>query len=144
MKRKLVPKKPSKKSIKQFALYNIGGVGFFATGYTVFSLLFGLLEWEWWTAKIVADLSGWTVNYLVQRFIAFRDESRAHTEKALLARFSAISLVNVPLDYAIVGGLKAVGVTPFIGLFVSAGFFTIWKFIWYKYWVFKPKNSVVK
>lgn len=140
MKRKIV-RKPSKKSVKQFVLYNFGGVGFFVTGYIVFSLLFGLLKWEWWTAKIVADLTGWTVNYLVQRFVAFREESRVHTEKALFAKFSAISLVNVPLDYAIVGGLKMIGVTPFIGLFVSAGFFTIWKFLWYKYWVFKPKAS---
>lgn len=140
MRKKLGSRKPSKKSVKQFVLYNFGGVGFFVTGYLVFSLLFGLLKWEWWTAKIVADLTGWTVNYLVQRFVAFREESHAHTEKALFARFSAISLINVPLDYAIVGGLKWLGVTPFIGLFISSWFFTIWKFIWYKYWVFKPKS----
>lgn len=136
-----MPKKPSKKSIKQFVLYNFGGVGFFVTGYLVFSLLYGVFEWEWWQAKIIADLFGWTVNYLIQRFFAFRDESRAHTEKALFARFSFISLINVPLDYAIVGGLNWLGLTPFIGLFVSACFFTVWKFIWYKFWVFKPSRS---
>lgn len=134
-------KKPSRKSIRQFILYNFGGVGFFVTGYLVFALLFGLLKWEWWTAKIVADLSGWTVNYLVQRLLAFREESQAHTEKALFARFSAVSLINVPLDYAIVGGLKWLGVTPFIGLFISAWFFTIWKFLWYKYWVFNVRSK---
>lgn len=136
-----MPRKPSKRTVKQFVLYNIGGVGFFLTGYSVFSFLFGLLHWEWWTAKIVADLTGWTVNYLIQRLLAFREESQAHTEKVLFVRFSAISLVNVPLDYAIVGGLNWLGVTPFIGLFVSSCFFTIWKFLWYKFWVFKPKAS---
>lgn len=134
MKKKI---RPSKKTLWQFGLYNIGGVAFFVIGYLVFALLYGVFSWQWWVAKIAADLTGWTANYLVQRFIAFRHESEHHTEKKLLARFSAISLINVPLDYAIVGGLKWLGISPFIGLWVSSWFFTFWKFAWYKLWVFK-------
>lgn len=130
-------KKPSKRTLRQFVLYNIGGIAFFVTGYSIFSILYGLFSWKWWIAKIVADLSGWTVNYFVQRFIAFRHESKHHTEKKLFTRFSAISLINVPIDYAIVGGLRLLGVSPFIGLWVSSAFFTMWKFLWYKFWVFK-------
>lgn len=130
-------KKPLQRNLKQFGLYNLGGLSFFVIGYLIFSLLYGLLGWEWWVAKIIADLTGWSVNYLIQRLLAFREESWAHSEKKLFGRFSAISLINVALDYTIVGGLKWVGVSPFIGLFISAGFFTIWKFVWYKHWVFK-------
>lgn len=133
-------KKPSKRTLWQFVLYNIGGMAFFATGYSIFVLLYGVFSWRWWAAKIIADLSGWAVNYLVQRFIAFRHEGKHHTEKKLFTRFSAISLINVPLDYAIVGGLKLVGVSPFIGLWISAVFFTFWKFAWYKLWVFKAHS----
>jgi putative flippase GtrA len=136
MSRKL-PRKPSARTVKQFGLYNIGGMAFFVTGYAVFSLLYGLFGWQWWLAKIIADLCGWSINFLVQRFLAFRHESQQYTNRALFVRFSVISIANVPLDYAIVGGLKWLGVSPFIGLFVSAGFFTIWKFIWYKWWVFR-------
>lgn len=130
-------KKPSKQSIIQFALYNLGGVAFFAIGYLVFVLLYGLLSWHWLIAKAIADLTGWTANYLIQRHVAFRHESKHHTERSLLKRFSIISILNVPLDYAIVGGLKWLGVSPFLGLWLSSLFFTIWKFAWYKWWVFR-------
>jgi hypothetical protein len=40
------------------------------------------------------------------------------------------------LDYAIIGGLKAIGITPYIGFFISSLFFTVWSWLWYKYWVF--------
>jgi putative flippase GtrA len=138
-----MPKKPSKKAVKQFAYFNLGGLSFFVVGYAVFSLLYGVLSWEWWAAKIIGDLTGWTVNYIIQRFLAFSEESRGHSERNLLVRFSALSLVNVVIDYAIVWGLKAVGVSPFIGLFAAASFFTIWKFIWYKLWVFKSSSKTV-
>lgn len=140
MRKSLAVRKPSKQAVIQFAWYNLGGMSFFVVGYAVFAFLYGVLSWEWWFAKIIGDLTGWTTNYIIQRFLAFREESRGHSEKKLLVRFSALSLINVVIDYAIVWGLKALGVTPFIGLFVASCFFTIWKFVWYKIWVFKnPK-----
>ncbi len=136
-------RKPSKRTVSQFLVYNLGGFAFFGVGYGVFVLLYGVFSWRWWVAKIIADLSGWTVNYLIQRFIAFRHESKHHTEKKLLARFSIISILNIPIDYAIVGGLKLLGISPFLGLWISSLFFTVWKYVWYKLWVFKaPKQPV--
>ena len=137
-----MPRRPSKKSVKQFVWYNMGGIAFFVIGYLIFTLLYGVLSWNWFVAKVIADLVGTTVNYLVQRFVAFREESRGQSERKLALHFSMLGLINVVIDYAIVGGLKALGVTPFIGMFVAAGFFTVWKFIWYKRWVFKPKRGV--
>lgn len=132
--------KPSKKSVVQFAYFNLGGVAFFVVGYTVFAFFYGILSLEWWVAKIIGDFCGWTVNYLVQRFVAFSEESKNHTEKSLLKRFSIVSVANVPIDYAIVGGLKYIGISPFIGLWLSSLFFTVWKYIWYKWWVFRVRN----
>ncbi len=140
---KNVAQSTKQKAVKQFAFYNLGGVAFFIIGYTVFALLYGIFSWPWWIAKIIADITGWAANYAVQRFVAFREESKHHTESKLFARFSIISLINVPLDYAIVGGLKLLGISPFLGLWISSLFFTVWKFIWYKLWVFqapKPKS----
>lgn len=128
--------KPSRKASLQFAYYNLGGLSFFLLGYGVFALLYGVLGWEWWLAKIFADLIGWSSNYIIQRFLAFGEESAHHGERVLLGKFTLISLINVPIDYAIVGGLKAIGVSPFLGLMISAVFFTVWKFVWYKRWVF--------
>jgi hypothetical protein len=48
------------------------------------------------------------------------------------------------IDYGIVGGLERIGITPYIGLFVAAGFFTAWNYLWYRFWVFAPAASVSK
>lgn len=132
----------SRAGIAQFMRYNVGGIAFFAVGYGVFVLLYGVFSWKWWAAKIVADLLGWITNYLVQRFWAFRHESRDHKEHKLLVRFSTVSLMNVPLDYALVGLLKFIGVTPFIGLWLSSLFFTFWKFVLYKHYVFRKPHTI--
>lgn len=134
-------KKPTKQTVLQFVLFNFGGVAFFVIGYGVFAFLYGVHGWAWWTAKIVADCIGWTANYVIQRYLAFKEESKAQKEKVLLGKFLLISLANVPLDYAIVGGLRLLGVSPFMGLWLSSLFFTVWKYLWYKFWVFKKSKK---
>jgi putative flippase GtrA len=130
-------KLPARKTFVQFILYNVGGMAFFVVGYAVFSLLYGVFSWRWWIAKVIGDTCGWLANYIIQRFVAFREESRGQKEHVLFAKFTALSLVNVAIDYAIVGGLNYVGVSPFLGLFIASWFFTIWKYLWYKLWVFR-------
>jgi putative flippase GtrA len=49
--------------------------------------------------------------------------------------------MNLAIDYAIVALLAWVGVTPFVGLIIAANFFTVWKWVWYKHYVFRPKSS---
>lgn len=132
-------KYPSRHTLRQFAAYNVGGIAYFVVGYGLFVLLYGVYGMPWWAAKAVGDICGWTVNYVLQRYVTFRRESRNHRERALLARFTTISVLNIPLDYAIVGGLKLLGVSPFIGLWLSSLFFTLWKYIWYKHWVFRSR-----
>lgn len=127
----------SRRSVVQFLQFNVGGIAFFVVGYVVFVFLYGLLGWTWWTAKIIADLTGWAVNFLIQRFWAFRHESKELRERTIMQRFTLISLANVPLDYLIVGTLNWLGISPFLGLWLSSLFFTVWKFVWYKVWVFK-------
>lgn len=122
-------------------LFNLGGVVFFASGYAVFALLYGVLHWHWLFAKGVADLVGWSLNYLIQHGLAFREAAQVQGHKKVLKKFVPFSLINIPIDYAIVGGLTWLGVTPFLGLFIAAGFFTIWKWLWYKHWIFKPEKT---
>jgi putative flippase GtrA len=129
-------RRPTKKNVVQFVLFNFGGMLFFVVGYGIFALLYGAFDVVWWLAKIVADLVGWTANYIVQRYLAFREESKEQSNRRILKKFVGVSLLNVPLDYAIVGGLKLLGVSPFLGLWISSLFFTVWKYLWYKRWVF--------
>ena len=57
----------------------------------------------------------------------------------MAGKFTVISLINLAIDYVIVGALNWLGVTPFLGLIIASQFFTLWKWLWYKRWVFKPK-----
>lgn len=133
-------KKPTKKGLLQFVYFNLGGVAFFVIGYLVFVLLYGLLHWYWFIAKGLADLTGWAVNYLIQHYLAFNETARQQGHKKVLKRYIPFSLFNVLIDYGIVGGLNWLGVTPFLGLWISSIFFTVWKWLWYKHWVFRlPK-----
>lgn len=134
-----IPKKPTKKGVVQFTLFNIGGWAFFIVGYATFALLYGLLHWPWLPAKIVGDSLGWLSNFAIQYFLAFREERQGHKVHVVAGKFTAISLLNLGIDYAIVGLLALAGVSPFIGMIIASQFFTVWKWFWYKHYVFRPK-----
>lgn len=130
-----------KLDVKRFAKYMAGGSLYFWIGYGVFAAGYSGLHWSWLPAKIAADVIGWTSNYLVQRFWAFSDQAHL-SEMQHAGRYVFIESIGFVLDYLIIGGLTAVGITPYIGFFVSAGFFTIWSWFWYKYWVFPEHKKV--
>jgi putative flippase GtrA len=131
----------SAENAKRFAKYMSGGVVYFCVGYAVFAFCYSVLKWDWFPAKIVADAIGWTLNYLIQRFWAFSD--RVHlSEMQHAGRYVFIESIGFVLDYLIIWGLKSIGITPYIGFFISAGFFSIWSWLWYKYWVFPERKKV--
>lgn len=127
----------NRKSFLQFFYFNLGGAVFFVSGYAIFVLLYGLLGWHWLIAKAIADLIGWSLNYFIQHHVAFNESARQQGHKKVLKKFVPLSLINIPIDFAIVGGLKWLGLTPLLGLWISSLFFTVWKWLWYKHWVFK-------
>ena len=127
----------------RFGQYLVSGGAYFWTGYLVFFLCDHILGLHLWWAKLIANLSGWTVNYILQRYWVFNEKSRRGNQTQVTGRYVAITLVNFILDYLIIAGLKNLGLTPYLGQFVSAGFFTVWNYLWYKLWVFpvRPKKG---
>lgn len=123
------------KLIVQFAKYMAGGSLYFWVGYLVFAVCYSGFHLSWLPSKIIADAVGWTLNYLVQRLWAFRDQVHL-SEMQHAGRYVFIESIGFVLDYLIIGGLNAAGITPYIGFFISAAFFTVWSWLWYKYWVF--------
>lgn len=138
---KLADFRPTRRNIIQFLEFMIGGGVYFWTGYLVFALCYSGFGWDWLYAKLVADAIGLSLNYFVQRYWAFNSKSLKNNETQTIAKFGVVTLVNLGLDYLIIWGLKTVGVTPYIGFFVSAGFFTIWNYTWYRFWVFFRKSN---
>lgn len=127
--------------MKQFIKYMSGGSLYFWVGYGVFAIGYSVLHLWWLWAKIAADVIGWSLNYFVQRYWAFNSDHLKLSEMQHVKRYLFIEAIGFILDYAIIGGLKYIGITPYIGFFISAGFFSIWSFLWYKYWVFPFKRE---
>jgi putative flippase GtrA len=131
--------KRTKRLVIQFVEYMISGGAYFWSGYLVFFVCdkgFGL---SLWWAKLAANLVGWTVNFMLQRYWVFRNPALKGHLAETTGRYLFITGVDFILDYFIVAGLKSVGISPYIGQFISAGFFTVWNYLWYRFWVFPEK-----
>lgn len=126
----------------QFVEYMISGGLYFWTGYLAFFICYSGLHWTLWWAKILADVVGWVVNYGLQRFWVFSSPSLSEHRIEVTKRYAIITLVDFLLDYVIVRELKVWGLTPYLGQFVSAGFFTVWNYVWYRWWVFPETHRL--
>lgn len=132
-------RKKEKREVKRIVEYLVSGGAYFWSGYAMFFVLDQIVGLNLWWAKLLANITGWTVNYLLQRYWVFKNPSLAKHQTEVTIRYGVITLVNFLLDYVIVASLKSIGITPYIGQFVSSGFFTVWNYFWYRFWVFPEK-----
>ncbi len=132
-------KDKNRKVVVQAVEYLVSGGAYFWSGYGVFALLWSVLGWSLWWAKLGANLVGWTVNFTLQRYWVFKNPHLKRHLGQVSGRYGVITLVDFVLDYFIVYGLRQLGITPYIGQFISAGFFTVWNYVWYRWWVFPQR-----
>lgn len=125
----------------QFAEYMVGGGVYFWGGMLVFAVSFSVWHWPWWVAKGLADIIGWSANYLIQRYWAFFDSRLKGQDRWVITKYVIVNGIDFVIDYIIVGTVVALGWTPYIGFFITAGFTTVWDYLWYRFWVFKPTNG---
>lgn len=130
----------SRKLLIQFLKYMVGGGLYFWSGLGIFAICFTGFKWGWLPSKLLADITGWTINYIIQRYWAFADQRLSGHDGQLVGKYIIVNGIYLVIDYAIVGGLYSVGISPYIGFFVSAGFSTVCSYIWYRFWVFKTDN----
>jgi putative flippase GtrA len=130
-----------KREFVRIAQYLVSGGAYFWSGYLVFFIADQFLGLNLWWAKLLANITGWTVNYVLQRYWVFNHAHLKKQQVQVTSRYIIITGFNFLLDYLIVYTLQNLGLTPYIGQFVSAGFFTVWNYLWYKYWVFSSKKS---
>lgn len=133
--------KRNKRLLIQFAEYMISGGAYFWTGYLIFFIADKGLHFNLWWAKLLANIAGWTINYILQRYWVFKNPRLKGHLAETGARYMFITLVNFVLDYLIVAALKSAGLTPYIGQFVSSAFFTVWNYFWYRFWVFPESHK---
>jgi len=131
--------KKQTKELKRFTEYMISGGAYFWSGYLTFFLIDKGLGAAFFWAKSISTLVGWTVNYVLQRYWVFRNPELAKHKTQVTGRYTLITVLDFVLDYLIVYGLKLLGVSPYIGQFISSAFFTGWNYVWYKFYVFPEK-----
>lgn len=132
-------KKRTRKLLIQIIEYMVSGGVWFWSGYILIVLLdnhIGLFA-----ANFIGNAVGITLNFLMQKYWVFKtnsDEKIAFTA----GRYVVYTFLNAfILNYLILYCLeKYAGLKPEIGQFIASGFFTVWNYVWYKYWVF-PEGS---
>lgn len=129
-----------KRFIIQFSEYMISGGAWFWVGYGAFAFMDLVLGVSFWPAKISSYIIGASVNFLLQRFWVFKQKGKKKDLGDSAKRYYSLMFINFLLDQAIVGGLYAIGISPYIGQFISSGFFTVWNWLWYSLWVFKKQK----
>jgi putative flippase GtrA len=131
--------KQRRKTLIQLIEYMISGGAYFWSGYALFAYLWSGLHWSLWWATITSNVFGWSVNYVLQRYWVFANKNLKDHQTQVTSRYIIITLVDFVLNYFILYGLRQIGITPYIGQFISSGFFTIWNYLWYRYWVFPER-----
>ena len=134
-------KKRQKKEILRFSEYMVSGGAQFWSGYIAYAAFDQLFNIDFWPAKIASYFFGVCVNFFLERFWVF--SGRKMTKKQIetsAGRYFGLMALNFMLDLIIVGGLRQVGVSPYIGQFISSGFFTVWNYLLFKFWVFSKQR----
>lgn len=135
----MAKKVKSHKLLIQFVEYLVSGGVYFWVGYFILLYLYHIAHWNLWWSTIVSNVIGWAVNFVLQRFWVFSSKSLKGHQTEVTGRYIFITLLDFVLNYIILKGLIKVSIDPAIGQFISSGFFTIWNWFWYKYWVFPDK-----
>lgn len=130
--------------LQQIGKYFISGGVFFWSGYAMFALLYSGLGAEIGVSKVLSYIFGLSVNFLLLRWWVFRTKRPVDHLPEVSLEYGLLSVINLGIDYVIVVGLANIGLTPYIGQFVSAGFFTVWNFLWYRLWIFAPHHASKK
>jgi putative flippase GtrA len=136
MAKKRTKRQQRRKVVIQIIEYMISGGAYFWSGYALFAFLWSGLHWNLFWSTIVSNLFGWTVNYLLQLNWVFKNKQHKSHKTQVTSRYIFITLVDFLLNYLILYALQGIGITPYIGQFVSSGFFTVWNYFWYRFWVF--------
>lgn len=131
-------KKKQIKEVKRFTRYMVGGGAQFWSGYAAFAAFDIIFNISFWPAKVASYFVGISINFFIERFWVFGRKRLGQKQlNSSAERYYLLMILNFALDLAIVGGLRAVHITPYLGQFASAGFFTVWNYILFKIWVFR-------
>jgi putative flippase GtrA len=134
---------------KQFTLQNLiefiklqlaGNILFWGT-YFGFFLLYEVANWTEVLALAVASVIAHVMFFIANSEWVFDEKGERRKSSGELTRFVVFMGVNYFINLGIIYALSHFfSITPYIGQFISALFFTLWTFIGLKYWVFSEAH----
>lgn len=91
---------------------------------------------------IMATITGNIVFFLVDRHWIYNSHNGKRKSSREISRFIIFMTLNFFLNILIVQGLNDyLGISPYIGQFIAAAFFTVWTFLGLHFWVFQPDHT---
>lgn len=133
------------KNLIQFIKLQLAGNILFWGTYIGYFLLHELANWSEIAALATASIIAHAAFFIVDKRWVFHEHEGRRKTRVELMRFIIFMGINYFINLAIIAGLSLyLDISPYIGQFVSALFFTFWTFIGLKYWVFrKPRHAHV-
>ena len=127
------------------ALYNHTAIRYLIAGGLSFIVDFGLLtllkvvfDWQLWAATIVAFLTSFVFNYLVQRMFSFGSKA---PHGAALVKYAALVAFNTLATVGIVALVNETAAGWGAGKVVSTMVTTVWNYFAYRYWIFAAETK---
>ncbi|MDQ5972159.1 MAG: hypothetical protein QG553_318 [Patescibacteria group bacterium] len=131
-------KKKQRLELVRIAEYLVSGGAYFWSAYILIVFLTPVIG-LWW-ANLIGNGVGVTLNFILERYWVFTS-SKSRNLTYVTGKYVIYTAANFLLSYVILRSLQEVGIVVAIGQFISAGFFTVWNYFWYRNWVFKGKPN---
>lgn len=131
------------KNLIQFLKLQLAGNILFWGTYIGFFLLHELANWPEVYALASASIVAHIAFFVVDKKWVFHEHEGRRKTRVELTRFILFMGLNYFINLGIITGLSYyLDITPYIGQFIAALFFTLWTYIGLKYWVFKKPSRV--
>lgn len=137
-----MPKKKTKKKLFALAIEFIklqlsANILFWVTMIGLF-ILNELFKWPQLAALATASIIAHILFFIVNKEWVFDDKTGKRKTSHEVGRFIIFMGVNYFINLGIVTTLhEYFSISPYLGQFIAAIFFTIWNFVGLKYWVFQ-------
>ena len=115
----------------------VGGLSF-AIDLGLLALLHEVGNVDLWIATPIAFLTSLVFNFFVQKNFTFQSGARAHVS---FLKYGALVVFNVVATDVIVNFTAGTGQSYALGKVIATIATTVWNFLLYKHWIFKPATA---
>lgn len=121
----------------QFIKLQLAGNVLFWGTYIGYFVLHDVLDWRSITALVVASLAAHVAFFIIDKEWVFDTKTGKEKTTSEVVKFALFMGLNFFINLGIITGLERYfDISPYIGQFIAALFFTFWTYFGLKLWVF--------